>query len=74
LAPGFPSTLLQICSSNEVNPAIRQSASISLKQLVRSKWDKPEDQPDFQTIADSDKVVMKQNIVEVLIQAPEKVR
>jgi hypothetical protein len=41
---------------------------------VRNKWDKPEDQPDFQTIADSDKVVMKQNVVEVLIQAPEKVR
>lgn len=62
-------TLLQILPSEEVDIAIRQAASIYLKNSCRRKWDATEE-----TLLNADKETMRENIVEVLIRVPPKIR
>jgi hypothetical protein len=65
---GYAVTLLQVASS-DADIAVRQASSIYLKNYVKMRWDSKED-----TIIGDDKNTIKDNIIDVLIRVPPKVR
>ncbi|XP_019855725.1 PREDICTED: importin-7-like [Amphimedon queenslandica] len=73
-SPGFTPCLLQIVMNNETPFGIRQSASIYLKNTVNKYWkvrdgeDGDPEQP--YTIPEESKMILRQNIVEGIIQTP----
>ncbi|XP_062513160.1 importin-7-like [Corticium candelabrum] len=77
---GFTPCLLQVVMSTDIAMPVRQAGSIYLKNTVTKHW-KERDQSDLQ-YADSapfllhtaDKMIMRANIVEAIIHAPEIIR
>lgn len=64
---GFLPILFQIIMANQAQLAIRQSASIYLKNYVRKYWQKHEH------IA-QDKQALKQNILQAIVHAPQPIK
>ena len=75
-AAGFPSCLFQIASS-DAEMALRQSAAVMLKNLVERHYKIREkrsgDQQPFE-LAERDKALLRQNIIESVIVAPSQIR
>lgn len=75
--PGFPLLILTLIS-RLMNPsapqevAIRQSASVLFKNIVKRRW-LPEDE-DKQPINDNDKELIKNNVIELMTSAPQDVQ
>jgi hypothetical protein len=74
---------MQIVTSNEVDDGIRLAAAIYIKKLTAVNWSKYEDedeedydipQEDAFFLPEEDKSVLRQNIVEMLIRSPPKLR
>ena len=63
----------QISVIDTVDLATRQVAAISFKNLINKGWGK-EDEPQGGFIGESDKLVVKQNILQALVRAPPLVR
>ena len=59
----------QISVIDTVDLATRQVAAISFKNLINKGWGK-EDEPQGGFIGESDKLVVKQNILQALVRAP----
>jgi hypothetical protein len=77
---GFTPCLFQVVMSVDFSMPVRQAGSIYLKNMVTKYW-KERDQSDLQhgepvpfTLHQNDKMIMKGNIVEAIIQAPEIIR
>lgn len=77
--PGFLTLLLQVVMSNDVQIPVRQSGGIYLKNMVSQFW-KDRDPSELidgaqpYVIPEQDKVIIRENIVEAVIHAPELIR
>jgi len=78
---GFAPTLLQIVTSGQVEGPVRQAGIIYLKNLITSHWDESADQqsrkdqqPKVSVITDQDRHVIRETIVEAVINSPEVIR
>lgn len=67
-SPGFAVTLLQVASS-DVDISEKQAAAVCLKNFCKRKWASAE-----HPIPEADKNTIKDNLIDVLISAPPKVR
>lgn len=70
-------TLLQIVMGNEVEIPVRQAAAVYMKNIITSSWLEKEvsvTQPLEFSIHEQDRSLVRDNIVEALIQAPETIR
>ncbi|XP_039266742.2 importin-7-like [Styela clava] len=74
---GFAPLLLQIVMSEEIPMAVRQAGAIYMKNMCTKWWRKdPEDDEstDVFFIHENDKAIIRENIVEAIIHAPEVIR
>lgn len=65
--------LLRVAAEESVDPAVRQVAAISFKNLCRRSWDVEEGSSTYQIPAD-DQQVVRDNLLESLIRAPHVVQ
>lgn len=75
---GFCQALIQVIVSPHVDSALRLSAAILFKKLIRGNWilmdsDEIEDVEQY-VISDQDKQTIKQNIIEMIILVDHKIR
>lgn len=70
-------TLLRIVVQTDVDPSVRQAAAVYLKNIITTSWLEKETSvtqpPDF-SIHELDRGLVRDNIVEALIQSPEMIR
>lgn len=70
-------TLLQIVVRNDLDLSVRQAAAIYLKNMVTSSWLEKEvsiTQPLEFSIHEQDRALVREHIIEALIQVPETIR
>mmetsp|Transcript_30239 Transcript_30239/g.50587 ORF Transcript_30239/g.50587 Transcript_30239/m.50587 type:complete len:1000 (+) Transcript_30239:127-3126(+) len=77
--PGFPLLVLtlinKLVSSTVVQDvAIRQSASVLFKNMVKKRWEVGEDEDHHTEISSSDKAMIKTHVVELMCCAPMDVQ
>ena len=71
---------LAVDSSLQVEPVLRHSAVVYLKNVVKQRWDPPEppphrkNEPRTEPINEADKAIVRENLVEALVIAESKVR
>lgn len=65
---------MKILSLESVGEHLKQSAVIQFKALARDNWGPSEYEPNRPILTDEDKAFVKQNIVELLIHSPPKIR
>uniref|UniRef100_A0A5S6QKU5 Importin N-terminal domain-containing protein n=1 Tax=Trichuris muris TaxID=70415 RepID=A0A5S6QKU5_TRIMR len=78
---GFTPVLLKIVLSEDVEPPVRQAAVIYVKNMISSYWEEiPEEEtrgenraPVF-TIHEQDRFVIREGIIDAIIQSPEVIR
>ncbi|CAK9302241.1 unnamed protein product [Gordionus sp. m RMFG-2023] len=77
--PGFSQMVLQVIVSENYNMPIRQAAAIYFKNYITKNWHHIE--TDFQhqeskivIIIESDKIIIKDNIIEAIIHSPDILR
>lgn len=69
---GHVVNLLRVAGEDSVDPAIRQSASISFKNTAKRTWSPSDDkQP---TLDDEDKQLIRDNLVSALVRCPHAVQ
>ena len=76
---GFPLLVLTLISrlSSATTPqelAIRQSASVLFKNMVKNRWQPSEDDDQYQPISPVDKETIKTHVVELMCTAPQDVQ
>ena len=78
---GFCPGLLQVVMTNTVDSAVRQAGVIYFKNLVSQSWvakeapDTPSVNPELTfSIHEQDKALVRENIVQATVQAPEVIR
>jgi hypothetical protein len=71
--PNFLVACLEIMAMDAAHIAIRQAAAAYAKNTVDRRWAVKQD-PSFVSIAEADKVVVRENILAVLIRSPPLVR
>ncbi|CAK8692133.1 unnamed protein product [Clavelina lepadiformis] len=76
---GFAPLLLQLIMSEEVQMSVRQSGAIYLKNLCTQSWHDRTDRdgtpiPDVFSIHENDRAILRENIVEAIIHAPDIIR
>lgn len=59
--------LLQLIANNSMNTSIRQSAAIIFKNYINKYWDVDADEPSDVHINESDRTIIKDNIVNLMI-------
>ena len=82
LEPGHLVRLFKISvdTSLPVEPVLRHSAVVYMKNVIKQRWDPPEPPPHRkheaknEPIAEADKAVVRENLVEALVVAEPKVR
>ncbi|KAK3262901.1 hypothetical protein CYMTET_28267 [Cymbomonas tetramitiformis] len=75
-APGHLVMLMQAVVAPQLDPSIRQAAAIHFKQLLSKRWKPSESQlkEGIQEFSPEDKQVVRDNVLEAIIQAPPKIR
>ncbi|CAH1736251.1 importin-7 isoform X1 [Aphis gossypii] len=71
---GFGPTLLQIVASNDMEMSTRQAGAIYLKNFIYQSWATREDEPNRFTIHEQDRILVRNSILEVIVQVPELLR
>lgn len=67
--------LVKIISESSIDESTKQSAAILLKKMTRENWTRDkEDDSNLFIIPDDTKQLIKENIIELLIHSPERVR
>ncbi|EFJ51590.1 hypothetical protein VOLCADRAFT_79706 [Volvox carteri f. nagariensis] len=79
--PGQAVQLLRVAAEESVDAGVRHMAAINFKNFVKRSWDKSEAHETLQggtstqyVIPDSDKEVVRQNILEAMIRAPHNIQ
>jgi len=70
--PGQLTNLLRVAVEGTLDVSVRQVAAITLKNLVKTRWD-PDD-ADSPDIAEEDKASVRDNLLEGIVRAPPAVR
>uniref|UniRef100_A0A4W4GJV0 Importin N-terminal domain-containing protein n=1 Tax=Electrophorus electricus TaxID=8005 RepID=A0A4W4GJV0_ELEEL len=73
----FTSTLLQVTMSEQLDLPVRQAGVIYLKNMVTQFWSEGENannEVPTSNIPESDRQFIRDNIVEAIIQSPERIR
>jgi hypothetical protein len=72
---GFPTILMDILRDTQQEMAIRQASAIFLKNLVNRAWKVDElDKEKITQISDQDKVAVRTQIVDLIVEAPDSIR
>ena len=76
---GFTPLLLQIIMSDEVAMPVRQSGAVYLKNMCTQSWHDRVDShgtqvSDVFSIHENDRSVIRENVVEAIIHAPDIIR
>ncbi|XP_015370689.1 PREDICTED: importin-7 isoform X2 [Diuraphis noxia] len=71
---GFGPALLQIVVSSDTEMSTRQASAIYLKNLVYQSWATREDEPNKFTVHEQDRIVIRDTILDVIVQVPELLR
>ena len=76
---GFTPLLLRLIMSDEVAMPVRQSGAVYLKNMCTQSWnDRVDNQgtpiTDIFSIHENDRVLIRENIVEAIIHAPDIIR
>ncbi|KAL4091262.1 hypothetical protein QTP88_025979 [Uroleucon formosanum] len=71
---GFGPALLQIAVSSDIEMSTRQASAIYLKNLMFQSWATREDEPNKFTVHEQDRSILKDTILDVIIQVPELLR
>ncbi|XP_049885223.1 importin-7 isoform X2 [Pectinophora gossypiella] len=74
---GFAPSLLQVVMLNEVTIPVRQAGVVYLKNLVTAGWQEKEveeGEPIPFSIHEQDRAMIRDNIVDAIVQAPEIIR
>ncbi|XP_004932830.1 importin-7 isoform X2 [Bombyx mandarina] len=74
---GFAPALLQVVMQNDVNIPVRQAGVVYLKNLITSGWqdkEREEGEPIPFNIHEQDRAMIRDIIVEAIVQAPEIIR
>ncbi|XP_050524127.1 importin-7 [Daktulosphaira vitifoliae] len=71
---GFGPALLQIVLASDVEMSTRQASAIYLKNLVYQSWAGREDEPNKFTVHEQDRQMIRDTILDVIIQVPELLR
>lgn len=74
---GFAPMMLQVVMSNDIAIPVRQAGIIYLKNIITSNWHEkePEEGEPIQfTIHEQDKAMIRDSIVDAIVQAPDLIR
>ncbi|KAL5234872.1 hypothetical protein ACI65C_002282 [Semiaphis heraclei] len=71
---GFGPSLLQIVVSSNIEMSTRQASAIYLKNLIYQSWASREDEPNKFTVHEQDRILMRDTILDVIVQVPELLR
>ncbi|XP_060853016.1 importin-7 [Rhopalosiphum padi] len=71
---GFGPSLLQIVVSSEMEISTRQAGAIYLKNLMYQSWATREDEPSRFSIHEHDRILIRDTILDVIVQVPELLR
>ncbi|KAI8101811.1 hypothetical protein M9434_006876 [Picochlorum sp. BPE23] len=75
--PGFGVELLKVVSLDSVPLEIRQQGAVQFKNLVKYSWEKMDETSGVEQVCvlgDDEKEQIRQHIVELMLNAPDKVR
>ncbi|KAG1138620.1 hypothetical protein G6F37_010384 [Rhizopus arrhizus] len=70
---GFPLILLKLISDQVVDPTVRITAAVYFKNYIKRHW-VPDNEQAVDVIAESDRVAIKNEIVQLMITVPEKIQ
>ncbi|XP_001946207.1 importin-7 isoform X2 [Acyrthosiphon pisum] len=71
---GFGPALLQIVVSSDIEMSTRQASAIYLKNLMYQSWATREDEPNKFSVHEQDRIIIRDTILDVVVQVPELVR
>ncbi|XP_022160682.1 importin-7 isoform X3 [Myzus persicae] len=71
---GFGPALLQIVVSSDIEMSTRQASAIYLKNLMYQSWATREDEPNKFTVHEQDRIIIRDTILDVIVQVPELLR
>ncbi|KAL1924145.1 uncharacterized protein VTP21DRAFT_7180 [Calcarisporiella thermophila] len=71
--PGLLALLLQILTSEESDPSVRQAVAIFFKNRLQKSWD-PSKQGTNHPITEEDRHIIRENILQVLVLSSNQVR
>ncbi|XP_025407718.1 importin-7 isoform X2 [Sipha flava] len=71
---GFGPALLQIVLTSDIDMSTRQASAIYLKNLIYQSWATREDEPNKFTVHEQDRAIVRDTILDVLVQVPELLR
>lgn len=72
---GFPTILIDILRDTQQEMAVRQAAVIFFKNLVNRAWKVDElDKEKITQISDQDKVAVRSQIVDLIVESPDSIR
>lgn len=69
---GQVANLLRVAAETNIDPAIRQFAAISFKNIVKRNWECGEEK--VSPLSDEDKAIVRENILEAVIRAPHAIQ
>lgn len=73
---GFAPSLLQVVMANDVPTPVRQAGVVYLKNMINTKWEKEheEGKPVQFTIHEQDRAMIRDAIVDAIVQAPDVIK
>jgi uncharacterized membrane protein YobD (UPF0266 family) len=71
---GFGPALLRIVVSSDIEMSTRQASAIYLKNLMYQSWATREDEPNKFTVHEQDRIIIRDTILDVIVQVPELLR
>ncbi|KAL1925152.1 uncharacterized protein VTP21DRAFT_35 [Calcarisporiella thermophila] len=72
--PNYPILVLRLVANDAVDPSVRVAAALLFKNFVKRNWKSAYDEDEANRIADSDRLAIKSQIVDLMIALPANLK